>query len=583
MKSILSGNEAVARGAWEAGCRVAAAYPGTPSTEILENVNAFSEIDTEWSVNEKVALEVAIGASLAGARALCAMKHVGLNVAADPMFTSSYTGVNGGLVIVSADDPGLWSSQNEQDNRHYGRHAKLPILEPADSQEALLFTKIAFDISERFDTPVILRLTTRICHSSCLVELQDRKEHPVKGYTKNIGKYLVLPAHARMRHFTVEKRLLRLATFSETFKYNRVEPNGHALGIITSGIAYQHAKEVFPRASFLKLGLTHPIPVGIISRFARRVKKIIVIEEGDPVLESEIKALGIKVTGKEKIPLCGELTPAIVRNSFRKKKITRKPKKLPARPPVLCPGCPHRGVFYMLNKLKAIVTGDIGCYTLGALPPLNAMDTCICMGAGVTGAHGMEKALGKKSGKLVAVLGDSTFYHSGITGLVNAVYNRGNLNLLILDNYTTAMTGHQPHPGTGKLAQGGTGKRIPPEDVARGCGVEFVRIVNPNSLKDVETNLKEALGHEGVAVLVFRRPCALISKPQPPYHVDDAACKGCRLCMAIGCPALRLDFPADRDKPLAVIDDALCFGCGLCAQVCTCGAISSSRSRSEAK
>lgn len=584
MKNILSGNEAVARGAWEAGCLVASAYPGTPSTEILENINAYPEINTEWSVNEKVALEVAIGACIAGARALVAMKHVGVNVAADPMFTSAYTGVNAGLVIVSADDPGLWSSQNEQDNRHYGRHAKLPILEPSDSQEARLFTKLAFDISERFDTPVILRLTTRVCHSSCIVDLKKREEHPVKGYAKNIKKYLVLPAHARIRHFAVEKRLQKLAAYSETFKYNTLEWHGDSLGIVSSGIAYQHAKEAFPRTSFLKLSLSHPIPAKLVNRFARRVKKLIVIEEGDPVLETEIKALGIKVIGKAKIPLCGELTPTIVRESLRQKKQARKAKKLPARPPVLCPGCPHRGVFYVLNKLKLTVTGDIGCYTLGALPPLNAMDTCICMGAGVTSAHGMEKALGKKfSGKLVAVLGDSTFFHSGITGLVNAVYNRGNLNLLILDNFTTAMTGHQPHPGTGKLAQGGAGTRIPPENVARGCGVEFVRVVNPNNVQEVETNIKDALGHEGVAVLVFRRPCALISKPQPPYHVDAEACRGCKLCMRIGCPALRLDLPADRDKPLAVIDPALCFGCGLCAQVCTCDAIEPPQPKDEEK
>jgi indolepyruvate ferredoxin oxidoreductase alpha subunit len=575
MKSILSGNEAVARGAWEAGCHVATAYPGTPSTEILEHINAYPEINTEWSVNEKVALEVAIGASLAGARALAAMKHVGLNVAADPMFTSAYTGVNGGLVIVSADDPGLWSSQNEQDNRHYGRHAKLPILEPSDSQEAKHFTRLAFDLSERFDTPVILRLTTRICHSSCIVAMKNRKERTVKGYTKDISKYLVLPAHARKRHSTVEQRLQKLSAYSETFTYNRIEWGKKSLGIIASGIAYQHAKEAFPEASFLKLGLSHPIPARLIGRFARRVKKIIVVEEGDPVLEAEIKALGIKVTGKEKLPLCGELTPLIVKSSFRKITHTRAMKKLPARPPVLCPGCPHRGVFYLLNKLKVTVAGDIGCYTLGALPPLNAMDTCICMGAGVTAAHGMEKALGKNFvSKLVAVLGDSTFFHSGITGLVNAVYNRGNLNLLILDNYTTAMTGHQPHPGTGRLSQGGQGIRIPPENIARGCGVEFIRVVNPNNLQDVETNLKEALCYDGVSVLVFRRPCALIAKPQPPYHVDADACKGCRLCMHIGCPALRLEFPTDPGKPLAVIDDALCFGCGLCAQVCTCQAIS---------
>lgn len=575
MKSLLSGNEAVARGAWEAGCHVAAAYPGTPSTEILENIVKYPEINTEWAVNEKVALEVVAGACFAGARALAAMKHVGLNVAADPFFTMGYSGVTGGLVIVSADDPGLWSSQNEQDNRHYARHAKVPILEPSDSNEAKLFTKLGFEISEKFDTPVLLRLTTRICHSTCLVDLKKRKEQKIKGYVKDIKKRLMLPAHARLRHIIVEERLKKLEKFSEVFPYNKIEWGKKTLGIITSGIAYQYAKEVFPHASFLKLSLTYPIPKNLIKRFARKVKKIIIIEEGDPVLETEIKAMGIKVTGKEKIPLCGELTQEVIAMSFSKKaKAKIKKDKIPPRPPVLCPGCPHRGVFYIINKLKLVTSGDIGCYTLGALPPLSAMDTCVCMGASITNAHGLEKALGEDfSKKLVAVLGDSTFFHSGITGLANAVYNKGNLNLLILDNSTTAMTGHQPHPGTGKLARGEQGKRIPPEDVVKGCGVEFVRIVDPNDLKETETAIKQALEFDGVAVLIFRRPCALLVKPKPSYRIVPELCNGCKLCLRVGCPAISLEFPEGREKPLAVIDHALCTGCGLCTQICNRNAI----------
>lgn len=575
MKSLLSGNEAVARGAWEAGCHVAAAYPGTPSTEILENIVKYPEIYTEWAVNEKVALEVVAGACFAGARALAAMKHVGLNVAADPFFTMGYSGVTGGLVIVSADDPGLWSSQNEQDNRHYARHAKVPILEPSNSNEAKLFTKLGFEISEKFDTPVLLRLTTRICHSTCLVDLKKRKEQKIKGYVKNIKKRLVLPAHARLLHVVVEERLKKLEKFSEVFPYNKIEWGKKTLGIITSGIAYQYAKEVFPHASFLKLSLTYPVPKNLIKRFARKVKRIIIVEEGDPVLETEIKAMGIKVTGKEKIPLCGELTQEVIAMSFSKKaKAKIKRDKIPPRPPVLCPGCPHRGVFYIINKLKLVTSGDIGCYTLGALPPLSAMDTCVCMGASVTNAHGLEKALGEDfSKKLVAVLGDSTFFHSGITGLANAVYNKGNLNLLILDNFTTAMTGHQPHPGTGKLARGEQGKRIPPEDVVKGCGVEFIRIVDPNNLKETETAIKQALEFDGVAVLIFRRPCALLVKPKPSYGIVPELCNGCKLCLRIGCPAISLKFPEDREKPLTVIDHALCTGCGLCTQICNRNAI----------
>ena len=575
MKSLLSGNEAVARGAWEAGCRVATAYPGTPSTEIIENITKYKEISAEWSINEKVAMEIAAGASFTGTRALAAMKHVGLNVAADPFFTMGYSGVTGGLVVVSADDPGMWSSQNEQDNRHYGRHAKVPILEPADSSEAKEFTKLGFEISERFDTPVLLRLTTRICHSSCLVDLEKRKESKVKGYVKDIKKRLVLPAHARALHLVVEERLKRIAEYSEVFPFNKIEWGKMTVGIITSGVAYQYAKEVFPDASILKLSLTHPIPKKLIGKFARKVRKIIVVEEGDPILETEIKAMGIKVSGKDKIPLCGELTPQVLRMSFVKKRVASKGwVDIPARPPVLCPGCPHRGVFYIFNKLKLVTSGDIGCYTLGALPPLSAMDTCVCMGASVTNAQGMEKALGKEfSKKLVAVLGDSTFFHSGITGLVNAVYNKGHLNLVILDNFTTAMTGHQPHPGTGRLAAGGPGKRVAPEDIARGCGVEMVKVVNPNDLRATESALREAIAFEGVAVLIFRRPCALLVKPRLPYWIDPEQCNGCRLCLRIGCPAISLTSSSKRDKPLAVVDESLCVGCGLCVQLCQRNAI----------
>lgn len=580
-KTLLSGNEAVARGAWEAGCKVAAAYPGTPSTEILENIVKYPEVYAEWSINEKVALEVASGACFSGARALAAMKHVGLNVAADPMFTMGYSGVTGGLVIVSADDPGLWSSQNEQDNRHYGRHAKIPILEPADSNEAKLFTKFAFEISEKFDTPVMLRLTTRVCHSTCIVDLTERKEIKIRGYKKEIKKRLFLPVHGRLRHILIEERSKKLANYSELFPYNKIEWNEKRLGIVTSGISYHHAKDVFPDASFLKLSFTYPLPEKLIKKFAKNVKKIVVVEEGDPIIENEIKAMGIKVTGKEKIPLCGELTPKILRNSFSKKaKPVQKKSEIPARPPVLCPGCPHRGVFYVINKLKLISMGDIGCYTLGALPPLSAMDTCICMGAGITNAHGLEKAQGEDISKnMVAVLGDSTFFHSGITGLVNAVYNKSNLNLIILDNFTTAMTGHQPHPGTGRLAAGEQGKRVPPEGIARGCGVEFVRIVNPDNLIEIEQNIKDALEYDGVAVLIFRKPCALLVKPKPPFEINEDLCNGCRLCLRIGCPAISLEFPKNRKKPLAVIDQALCVGCELCVQLCNRDAIALSRRR----
>lgn len=569
-RAILTGNAAIARGAWEGGCNFAAAYPGTPSTEILEHIIAFPEIYAEWSVNEKVALEVAAGASFVGARALTAMKHVGLNVAADPMFTMSQIGATGGFVIVTADDPGMWSSQDEQDNRHYARHAKLPLFEPSDSREARDLARRAFVFSEEFNTPVLLRVTTRIAHSAGVVELGPRIEPRSKHYTKDIKKRLVLPAHARLLHRAVEERQRQIQEYAETFPGNVIEWGDKQLGIISAGVSYQYAREVFPHASFLKLTLTYPLPEKLIRDFAGQVRELIVVEEGDPIMETEIKAMGIKVTGKDKIPLCGELDPTVVRSSLtgRSQRVFD-PIDAPARPPVLCPGCPHRPVFYAIGKLKLSATGDIGCYTLGALPPLNAMDTCVCMGASATNAHGMERAMDGDFGrKLVAVLGDSTFFHSGMTGLVNAVYNKGQLNLFILDNLTTAMTGHQPHPGTGKLARGGETKRIAPEEVARAFGADFVRVVDPLNLKATEETIREAVGTNGVSVIVFRHACALLTKPRPPLHVDPARCTGCKICLRIGCPSISMKTPADRDKPLAAIDPTLCVGCRLCSQVC---------------
>lgn len=571
MKTILSGNEAVARGAWEAGCRLATAYPGTPSTEILENIIKYPEIYAEWSINEKVALEVAAGASFTGSRSLAAMKHVGLNVAADPLFTMGYAGVTGGFIIVTADDPGMWSSQDEQDNRHYSRHAKIPMLEPSDSQEIITLTKLGFELSEKFDTPILLRLTTRTCHSSGVVELEDRIAKEPSGYVKDAKKRLFLPSHARLRHVIVEERLKKLEEFGSTFAHNRLEWGDRAIGIVTSGISYQYAREVFQGASFLKLALTYPLPVKLIRQFASGVKELIVIEEGDPVMEGEIRALGIAVSaGKDQIPLCGELDPKVVRKSLAREIAAAKPiEGIPSRPPVLCPGCPHRSIFYAINKLKLVAAGDIGCYTLGAYPPLSAMDTCICMGASVTNAHGMEKALGPEfSKKLVAVIGDSTFFHSGITGLINAVYNRGRLSLIILDNLTTAMTGHQPHPGTGVLSRGDPGKRVPLEDVIKGCGVEFIRVVDPYRMKEAEETIKEALLYDGVAVIIARRSCALLVKPNPALYVDTEVCNGCKICLRIGCPAISLGPSADGEKVKPVIDRTLCFGCRMCWQVC---------------
>ncbi|MCK4397346.1 indolepyruvate ferredoxin oxidoreductase subunit alpha [candidate division WOR-3 bacterium] len=571
MKVLLSGNEAVARGAYEGGCRFAAAYPGTPSTEILENIAKYKDvIYCEWSTNEKVALEVATGASFAGARALAAMKHVGLNVAADPFFSLSYIGSTGGIIIVSADDPGMHSSQNEQDNRHYARSAKMAMLEPSDSQEAKEFTILGFEISEDFDTPLLLRLSTRLCHSKTVVELGERKEVPVKGYEKDIKKRLVLPAHARLRHIYVEERLKKLSKFSEQFEYNKMEFNDKSIGIISSGIAYQYAKEVLPDASYLKLSFTYPLPFKLIEKFSKNVKKLYVIEENDPFLEMEIKAKGINVIGKEIIPITGELNPSIISEAFGKKRKSVTIKKMPSlspRPPALCPGCSHTPVFYTLNKLKLTVTGDIGCYTLGALPPLNAIDTCVEMGASLGNAFGMEKVLGEKSDKkIVAVIGDSTFFHSGITPLIDIVYNKGTSTVIILDNRITAMTGHQENPGTGKTLMGEDTVTINLEDIVKACGVKHVFTVDPYNLKELKKVIKREVERKEPSVIIAGRPCMLLlirkREVGKPFYVDKEECIGCKICLQLGCPAISMK----NEK--AYINELFCVGCGVCAQLC---------------
>jgi indolepyruvate ferredoxin oxidoreductase alpha subunit len=574
MKKLLSGNEAIARGAYESGVSVASAYPGTPSTEILETIaREYPEIYAEWSPNEKVAFEVGMGSAFAGGRALVAMKHVGVNVAADPMFTLAYTGIRKGFVLISADDPGMHSSQNEQDNRNYAKFAKIPLLEPSDSQEAKDFVKEAFRISEKYDVPVMVRTTTRIAHSESLVELgeQEQIEKP-EGFVRDVQKFVMIPAHARQRHVIVEERLNRLKALSDESPLQKVEFQDDKIGIITSGVAYQYTKEIMPNASILKLGMTHPIPENMIRDFASKVKELYVVEELDPYLESQIHEMGIEVKGLGK--RLGELSPDIIAEFFLGR---TSPKilpdlKLPGRPPAMCPGCPHRSVFYMLKKKKLTVAGDIGCYTLSVLPPLEIMDTCVCMGASITAAMGIEKATGR-SDNVVAVIGDSTFVHSGITGLIDMVYNKSKGTVIILDNETTAMTGRQNHPATGKTLMGEDTTRLSFFDLVKTLGVEYVRNVDPYDLKELESVIDEATKLDKLAVIITNRPCILLRRDTKAKlaEVDEDLCKECGLCLRLGCPAMsRISSENKKVK----IDSVLCNGCMVCAQVCRSKAIS---------
>jgi indolepyruvate ferredoxin oxidoreductase alpha subunit len=573
MKKLMLGNEAVARGAFEAGVTVATAYPGTPSTEITETIAKYDEIYSEWSPNEKVALEVAIGSSIAGARAICSMKHVGLNVAADPLFTVSYTGVNGGLVIMVADDPGMHSSQNEQDSRFYARSSKIPMLEPADSQECKDFVKEAFEISEKYDCPVIVRLSTRIAHSQSTVEVGEKSGYKLKEYKKDFNKYVMMPGMARKRQVEVEKRMALLKEFSNNTDLNRIEWGNKDIGIITSGISYQYAKEALGDVSYLKIGMVYPLPDKLIAEFAKEVKTLYVIEELEPFIEDQIKNLGIKVIGKDAFPTMGELSSQIIKEKVLGEKtevFKIEDVNVPARPPVLCPGCPHRGTFYVLKKLKLTVTGDIGCYTLGALPPTESIDACVCMGASIGMAHGMEKARGTEfAKKTVAVIGDSTFIHSGITGLIDIVYNKGNSTVIILDNSITGMTGHQDNPTTGYTIKHELTKQVDLVKLANAVGVERVRIADPFDIKEFEKVVKEEIQAEEPSVIIAQRPCALLKQVKygGPMKINSEKCRKCRKCMSVGCPAI-VDM-GDRVE----INEALCAGCCLCTKVCSFNAI----------
>lgn len=578
-RRLLSGNGAVARGAYEAGVEIAAAYPGTPSTEILEYIADYNEIYAEWSVNEKVAFEVAFGGALGGKRGIAAMKHVGVNVASDAFMTISYVGVNAGLVLVSADDPGMHSSQNEQDNRYYAAMAQIPMLEPSDSQEAKDFTISAFDLSEKFDTPVLLRLTTRISHGKGIVALDERHVPQKREYKKDEKKYVMIPAYARVQREKVIERLARLEEHSEKIALNRIEINSNKLGIISSGIAYQYAKEVFPDASFLKLGMTFPLPKRMIKDFAEKVKKIYVVEELEPYIEEQVKALGIKVTGKEALPRTGELSAEVIRKCFfsgGKTAHAELTTDLPKRPPVMCPGCSHRGMFYLLKKMKAVVSGDIGCYTLSTLPPLETMDTCICMGASIGVAQGLWRTTeGAHANRIVAVLGDSTFIHSGIPSLVNAVYNKTGITVIILDNRTTAMTGHQDNPGTGRTLKGEEAPVFDFEGVVKAIGVDYVRVVDPMNMKETEKIIKEGCSQPGPSVIISRRTCVLLDRNQfsGQVTIDEELCNQCKLCLKLGCPAISL-----KDDKI-IIYPQLCNGCELCLPVCNRGAILSHRKK----
>ena len=575
MKQLMLGNAAVARGLYEAGCSVISSYPGTPSTEITEEAVQYDEIYCEWAPNEKVAMEAAFGACLAGKRSFCGMKHVGLNVAADPLYTMSYTGVNAGIVIGVADDAGMHSSQNEQDSRHHAIAAKLPMLEPADSAEALQFAKLAYDLSEAFDTPVLLKMCTRVSHSQAIVETGDRVEPPAKPYEKNIAKYVMMPGNAKRRHPVVEERTRKLIAWAETAPVNRVELGGTALGVITDSTSYQYVKEVFgDSVSVLKLGMTNPLPVELIKDFAAKVDKLAVVEELDPIIEDHCRRLGLEVAGKDVLPMIDEFSQNLVAAALGGEVHTGRAlaDAIPPRPPVMCAGCPHRGLFYTLNKNKCTVLGDIGCYTLGAVAPLAAMEMTLCMGASISAIHGFNKALGSESeGRTVAVIGDSTFMHSGMTGLANIAYNQSNSTVIILDNSITGMTGHQQNPTTGYNIKGDPAGKIDLEALCRSMGFHRVRVVDPYDLKACDQAVKEELAADEPSVIISRRPCALLKyvKHKAPLAVNRDKCIGCKSCMKIGCPAISIK------EGKARVDNTLCVGCGVCEQLCPVGAFES--------
>ena len=585
---ILSGNEAIARGAWEAGVKLAAAYPGTPSTEIMESLADYEGVYCEWSPNEKVAMEVGVGASMAGGRTLVCMKHVGLNVAADPFFSSSYVGLQAGLVVVSADDPGMHSSQDEQDNRNYAKFARVPLLEPSDSGEAKDLLVAAYELSERFDTPVLLRTTTRTSHSKSLVKMGARVETPpVVNLTRNWNKYLMMPQNAIARHLVVEQRVLDLAEYAETCPFNRVEMGDARVGIITCGAIYQYAREAVPNASFLKLGLTYPLSKKQVAEFRSKVEKLYVVEEGDPFLEEAIKVMGIKIDGgKELNTLQGELNARLIARSLANAgvpgvteelltELAPAPAGLPNRPPTFCPGCSHRGVFTVLKKLRVFVSGDIGCYTMGALAPFNACHASTCMGASISMAHGMAKIVEAEPGKPidirnkpVAVIGDSTFFHSGITSLMDVVYNNGKTLNIIVDNSTTAMTGGQENPGTGKTLQGDPSSSVDIPALCRALGIKRVTTVDPYDLEQVERVLREELDADEVSVVIAKAPCVLMFKvKRPAYAIDPKLCNGDKRCLQAGCGALNLYNDADGNRKVEIMPDQ-CNGCGVCAQLC---------------
>lgn len=571
-KVIMLGNEAIARGAYEAGVKVSAAYPGTPSTEISEYMVQYKEdVYAEWSPNEKVAAEVAIGASVAGVRSLACMKHVGLNVASDPLYTVAYMGVTGGLVMVVADDPGLYSSQNEQDTRMVARAAQVPVIEPSDSEEAKEFMKVAYELSEQFDRPVIFRITTRLAHSQGLVKLHDRVEPEDKPYEKNIAKTVMMPGNAKLRHVEIEKRNKELAEAANTLSINKVEMKDTKIGVITSGIPYQYVKEALPEASVLKLGMVNPLPRNMIEEFAAKVEKLYIVEELDPVIEEQVKSWGISATGKDILTVQGEYSANMLRAAILGEQVEGKPAaQVPMRPPILCPGCPHRSVFHVLNKMKIHAAGDIGCYTLGAVAPLSVVDTTICMGASISSLHGMEKAKGREYIKnWVAVIGDSTFLHTGVNSLMNMIYNQATGTVLILDNSTTGMTGHQDHSATGKTLQGEATNAVCIPDLCRALGVKNVTEINAFDVAGLEKVIKEEIAKDEVSVIITKTPCVLLDKSKKPLYIaHEDKCKKCGMCMKPGCPAM-----TKNEDGTIHIDDTMCTGCGLCETLCKFDAI----------